>query len=427
MVTTSGSYYVTSVDGICPATSDTIVVTVNPIPAASFTIDGDSIICEGTCVNITADQTANFSWLLPDASVLTTQTIAACSTGVYTLSVTENGCIGTETVNITVTPLPVAPVITLNGSDVICEGESALLQSSYSTGNQWNIDGATIAGSVGNAHSTSVGGLFTVTYTNDLGCSATSLGQLITIKPTSPLVITASSDTLICGNNPQPVLLTASPGFITYEWSTNEVADNITIITEGVYSVTGTNQYGCETTSNITFVTAPNFELNLNSPVYFDDYNVTINGGTDGSINLTIDPIATYTYLWSNGQTTEDLLNIPGGSYTVTVTNEFGCSEEGSIFVKEPEAIKLPNTFSPNGDGYNDFYVIKGIQGYPESQLDIFNRWGNLVYSKKGYTNDWNGVSNNGNELPDGTYFIVVDLNMEGKENVKGSIDIKRK
>jgi len=121
------------------------------------------------------------------------------------------------------------------------------------------------------------------------------------------------------------------------------------------------------------------------------------------------------------------LLNIASGTYTVTVTNEFGCSEEGSIFVKEPEAIKLPNTFSPNGDGYNDFYVITGIQGYPDSQLDIFNRWGNLVYSKKGYTNDWNGLSNNGNELPDGTYFIVVDLNMEGKENVKGSIDIKRK
>ena len=46
---------------------------------------------------------------------------------------------------------------------------------------------------------------------------------------------------------------------------------------------------------------------------------------------------------------------------------------------------------------------------------------------QKGYANDWNGLSNNGNELPDGTYFIVVDLNMEGKENVKGSIDIKRK
>ena len=426
-VTTSGSYYVTSVDGICPATSDTIVVTVNPTPAASFTLDGDTIICEGACVNITADQTANFSWSLPDASVVTTQTIAACSTGVYTLSVTENGCVGTETVNITVTPLPAVPVITLNGPDVICEGESALLQSSYTTGNQWSIDGATIAGSVGNAHSTSVTGLFTVTHTNDLGCSATSLGQLITIKPTSPLDITASSDTLICGNNPQPVQLTASPGFISYEWSTSEVAETITISTEGVYSVTGTNQYGCETTSSITFTTAPNFELDLNSPVYFDDYNVTINGGTDGSINLTVDPIATYTYLWSNGQTTEDLSNIAGGTYTVSVTNEFGCSEEGSIFVKEPEAIKLPNTFSPNGDGYNDFYVITGIQGYPDSQLDIFNRWGNLVYSKKGYTNDWNGLSNNGNELPDGTYFIVVDLNMEGKENVKGSIDIKRK
>jgi hypothetical protein len=72
----------------------------------------------------------------------------------------------------------------LNGTDVICEGESALLQSSYATGNQWSIDGAIITGSVGNAHSTSVGGLFTVTYTNDLGCSATSGAIVVTVNPT---------------------------------------------------------------------------------------------------------------------------------------------------------------------------------------------------------------------------------------------------
>jgi gliding motility-associated-like protein len=425
LVTTSGSYYVTSVDGICPATSDTIVVTVNPVPAASYTLDGDSSICEGSFVSITSDQTANFSWEFPDASTSTNQTIDANLEGLYTLTVTENGCIGSETVNITVDTLPSPPVI--SGLDFICEGQSTLLQSSYATGNQWNLDGVVLFGEVGNALSASVQGTYTVTFTNDLGCSATSLGQLIIINEKSEIDITASSDTLICGNNPQPVQLTASPGFISYEWSTGEVADTIIINAEGVYSVTGTNQFGCEATSSITFVSAPNFELELNSPVYFDDYNVTINGGTDGSINLTVNPIATYTYLWSSGQTTEDLSNIPGGNYTVTVTNEFGCSEEGSIFVKEPEPIKLPNTFSPNGDGYNDFYVIRGIQGYPDSQLDIFNRWGNLVYSKKGYSNDWNGVGNSGNELPDGTYFIVVDLNIDGKENIKGSIDIKRK
>jgi gliding motility-associated-like protein len=427
LVTTSGSYYVTATDGICPATSDTIIVTVIPTPEASFTLDGDTAVCEGTCVNITADQSTGISWSFPDGTESTSQAISACLTGDYILSVTENGCVGTESVTIFVSPLPTAPVITLNGSDVICEGESALLQSSYNTGNQWNIDGVVIDGSIGNAHSTSVGGLFTVTYTDEIGCSSTSTGQLITIKPTSPLTIASSADTLICGNNPQPVVLTANPGFASYEWSTNEVGNSITINTEGTYIVTGTNQFGCETTASITFTTAPNFELDLNSPIYFDDYNVTINGGTDGSINLTVNPIATYTYLWSNGQTTEDLSNIPAGTYSVTVTNESGCIEQGSVNVKEPEAIKLPNTFSPNGDGFNDFYVIKGIQGYPDSQLDIFNRWGNLVYSKKGYTNDWNGLSNNGSELPDGTYFIVVDLNMEGKENVKGSIDIKRK
>jgi gliding motility-associated-like protein len=94
--------------------------------------------------------------------------------------------------------------------------------------------------------------------------------------------------------------------------------------------------------------------------------------------------------------------------------------------LKEPSAIKLPNGFTPNGDGFNDFYVIKGIQGYPGNKVNIFNRWGNLVFSTQDYQNNWDGLSNDGNLLPDGTYFIVVDLNKEGTDNVENYIDLRR-
>jgi large repetitive protein len=111
----------------------------------------------------------------------------------------------------------------------------------------------------------------------------------------------------------------------------------------------------------------------------------------------------------------------------VSVTDEFGCITSGDITLKEPSEVVLPNGYTPNGDGFNDFYVIKGIQGYPENQVNIFNRWGSLVFSAKGYVNNWNGFSNDGNVLPDGTYFIVVDLNVEGKEVLNGYIDLRRK
>ena len=88
--------------------------------------------------------------------------------------------------------------------------------------------------------------------------------------------------------------------------------------------------------------------------------------------------------------------------------------------------IQLPNGFTPNGDAFNDFYVIRGIQGYEGNQINVFNRWGSLVYSAKDYQNNWDGTSNDGNLLPDGTYFIVVNLNKEGFDNVQSYIDLRR-
>ena len=398
-----------------------------PNPAATILTDGNTTVCQGTCVQLSAVQVTGLSWTLPDASTSTSATLSACISGYYVLNVTENGCVGSDSVLITIVPLPEQPVITLDGPSVICENEFVTLVSSYATGNQWLINGNPILGETNNTISISLGGPYSVSYTNGLGCTVVSPVQVITVKPVTPMNITASADTVLCGNDPETVQLTASSGFVLYEWSTTESTQVISVNGAGTYTVTGTNQDGCVTQGSITFITAPAFNLNLVSPVYYDNYNVTIQGATDGSIDLTVDPSGNYSYSWSNGASTEDLANIPAGVYTVTVSDEFGCPQTASIEVKEPGDIKLPNGFTPNSDGFNDFYVIKGIQGYTNSQVDIFNRWGNLVYSKKGYTNDWNGLSNDGNQLPDATYFIVVDLNTEGKENVKGFIDIRRK
>jgi gliding motility-associated-like protein len=92
-----------------------------------------------------------------------------------------------------------------------------------------------------------------------------------------------------------------------------------------------------------------------------------------------------------------------------------------------PEAvdteIKVFNGFSPNGDGINDAFLIKGIEYYPKSTLSIYNRWGNMVYKIDAYKNDWKGTWNN-TELPDGTYFY--NLN-DGKGNsFNGYLQLER-
>ncbi|QXP79699.1 gliding motility-associated C-terminal domain-containing protein [Winogradskyella sp. HaHa_3_26] len=94
-------------------------------------------------------------------------------------------------------------------------------------------------------------------------------------------------------------------------------------------------------------------------------------------------------------------------------TNTF--NDEASAEV-DPICLTIYNEFSPDGNGVNDTFVIDCIERYPNNKLEVYNRWGNIVYSKKGYLNNWEGKSNGrtvineSNDLPVGTYYYVLDL-----------------
>jgi gliding motility-associated-like protein len=87
--------------------------------------------------------------------------------------------------------------------------------------------------------------------------------------------------------------------------------------------------------------------------------------------------------------------------------------------------VDVPSGFTPNGDGINDLFIIPGMSDYTSIRLTIFNRYGNLVYENDQYENDWNGTSSkNEGELPDGTYFYVLEL--DGGERYNGYVQINR-
>ncbi len=73
--------------------------------------------------------------------------------------------------------------------------------------------------------------------------------------------------------------------------------------------------------------------------------------------------------------------------------------------------IQLPTAFSPNFDGSNDYLLIKGLDEYPDNEIIIYNRWGQVVFSQKSYRNDWYGTDNDGYPLADGTYFVILKVN----------------
>ena len=427
LVTTSGQYYVALTSGQCPAYSDTIEVVVTPLPNATIQNADGNIVCQGSCATLGALFSTGVVWSGLGSG--NSPSISACIPGDYILTITQNGCISSDTTTIVVAPLPAIPVISPAGSVSICENSSVTLVSSYNIGNQWNLNGIPIIGAVLNGFNVNLPGTFSVTFTSPEGCTSTSQPVVVVIKPITPIDIIADKDTLVCTNQPIEVTLTAQPtvGFVSFVWSTGDTSPSILAIDPGTYTLTATNADGCSTSSSITLVGITGPFISLFSPIIFDDVNISKQGGNDGTIDLTVsNGTPDYTYLWSTGATSEDLTNLTAGNYFVTVTDANGCFANGAIVLKEPGDIVLPNGFTPNGDGFNDVYVIKGIQGYPNNKVIIWNRWGTLVYSKVTYTNDWTGISNDGNVLPDGTYYIVVEFNDASKDNIKGFFDLRK-
>ncbi len=138
-------------------------------------------------------------------------------------------------------------------------------------------------------------------------------------------------------------------------------------------------------------------------------------------------------YYWSpnttimyNGTANPDAQPLSTTLYTVAATDKYGCHafDTVSVIVLRYDDIILYNTFSPNGDGNNDLFYIGNIEKYPNCKLDIYNRFGKLVYTKIGYSNDWNGT-NFGDKLPEATYYYILDLANGGKPYT-GSVTIIR-
>jgi gliding motility-associated-like protein len=111
--------------------------------------------------------------------------------------------------------------------------------------------------------------------------------------------------------------------------------------------------------------------------------------------------------------------------YYFTATGRAGCKSYDSVWVRVFADIKIPNAFSPNSDGINDRWEIPSLAAYTKADIDIYNRWGQLVYKSRGYSTPWDGNSN-GKPLPGGTYYYIIRPNANNMDMLKGAILIIR-
>jgi gliding motility-associated-like protein len=150
----------------------------------------------------------------------------------------------------------------------------------------------------------------------------------------------------------------------------------------------------------------------------------------DGSITLTITGgTPPYNVIWYGGILTQDRHDIPGGTYSVVVTDMNLCPANSSGIVvginASAQCIEIPTIITPNNDGVNDTWQIKNIDLFPNAEVFVFTRWGKLVFHSKNLAaNPWNGTFE-GTLLPTDSYHYVLHLN-DGSKPRSGVISIIR-
>lgn len=308
----AGSYTVTYTDANgCSATSAPTVVTVHANPAPSITASGATIFCEGGNVTLTSSQSTGNTW----SNTETTASITVSQGGSYSVTVTDNnGCSGTSpaiTVNVNDNP---EPVITANGPTTFCEGGSVTISSSEASGNLWSTGETT--GTI----TVESGQAITVIVTDANGCTGTS--NTITTTETSAFtpVITASGPTTFCQGGSVTITSSETSGNV---WSTGATGNSITVTQTS--NITLTSTASCATgASNAIAVTV---HANPATPTIAASGPATFCQGG----NVTLTSSASSGNVWSNSATSNAITVSQSGSYSVTVTDNNGCSATSAI------------------------------------------------------------------------------------------------
>jgi len=152
--------------------------------------------------------------------------------------------------------------------------------------------------------------------------------------------------------------------------------------------------------------------------------------GNDGTIIVIAqNGEGSYTYNWdfiTNG-TDSIITGLAGGIYYLTVSDSLGCiaSDTVSLVSKNVDCLEIPTAFTPNNDGVNDVWNFKNIYLYPNTKVEIYNRWGNLMYATNDYENNvWDGTYN-GKNVGTGSYVYIISLN-NGTKPINGVLTIIR-
>jgi len=404
----SGTYYVTVTSNNCTST-DSVNVILNPLPIANA--GNDTSVCSGSSVQLNATGGTTYLWSTGDS----TSTINVSNGGTYNVTVTQNNCSSTDSVNVILNPFPIANA----GNDTsVCSGSSVQLNATGGTTYLWSTGAGTSTINVSN------GGTYNVTVTQNNCSSIDSVNVSVTPLPPA----NAGQNVSVC--NGSSVQLNASGG-ISYNWLITNGLDNPNI-NNPTANPANTTLYIVEVSDGQCLNTDSVLVTVLSLPSVNAGNDTTIYENTVFQLNPIVNNYNTAIWSPATGLSNANILNPTvtisnQTTYTITITDNNNCSNSDAITLttisKSYSEIVIHNTFTPNGDGVNDIWFIENLSQYPDNHLSIYNRNGHVVYEKQGYNNDWDGKYF-GNNLPEATYYYV--LTITGVDSFKGDVTIIR-
>ena len=392
--------------------------------------DGPTTLCTAGTVTLTAFDSlgsTDFVWNTGE----TTASITVSQSGTYYVTVSDPGSCSRNSVPIEVRiatdPLvaDVDSIVNVNCADPLAG--AIYLSASHGAAPYtylWS-NGATTKNLLNVPE-----GDYSVTITDSWGCTESASAHV----GADLLGLSGNVTGISCygmADGSITVSVSSGSGSYSYSWNTGAVGSTLSGLGAGDYTVDVTDDVtGCSESATYT-LTAPD-SISIIATVVNDTCTTV---AADGRITLDVSGgTAPYAYEWSEGSSSPELVNLGAGLYTVEVTDDNGCKQSWSGAVAAPECdftLDIFNVITPNGDGANDTWVIQGLEFYPENEVQVFDKWGDQVFEKKGYDGSWSGTKGmNGPLLPDGTYFYLIRLNGQniqgGKNEFTGSLLIQR-
>jgi gliding motility-associated-like protein len=430
--------------GGCGTVSATGAITVTPIntaagPSSSPTVCENTLMSSITIATTGATGISNdgvsganglpagvsATWSANTITISGTPTTAVGSPFSYSIPLT-GGCgtvSATGTITVSIVPMLLATVT----SQPTCSVSTGSITASSAAAASFELTGlvpvVAMTSNVTGVFTTLNPGTYEVIAVAN-GCSSAAFPFTINTQPSTPSAPVGSFKQYFCSTSAKTIgdINVTGTNIKWYDATTSG-----TLLNPSDLLIDGTHYYATQTVAGCESA------LSLDVLVYLDSIQLDLTSQTSSAcgqqtgsaVVLATNGIGLYSYLWSNSDVGNINTNLGSGEYSVVVTDALGCTDLLLVSINCEGVI--PEIITPNGDGKNETWILNLD---PKVSVQLYNRWGNLIYSALPYLDDWEGKANEGitvgnDYLPNGTYFFLIDY-QDGNKPKSGYIELIR-